>query len=248
MSDLLRAPGVVLLAVLVVAFGTRLVLAHDTIELDKVNALGAAADAASAQAKAADGPAAEGQARFALGAVLIEATDVLNRDLAAHTGRLTVNAKLLEQALAQRGLAPPFDQTIGRYRLPRRPLEEALRLAPEAPYAPQARFALLKAGFYESFVLDPFQLVGISLEDLVRDIGEAETLAAALSSPDDAEETAFIHAIDLARAARLAEEPQARRAYAGKARAALKAFAAAYPDSMRAAATGLVLKGLGETE
>ena len=87
--------------------------------------------------------------------VLVEATDILNRDLAAHSGRLTVNAELMLQALAQRGLAPRLDEAIGRYRLLTTPLEEAIRLSPEAPYAPRARFALLKAHFYESFVLDP---------------------------------------------------------------------------------------------
>jgi hypothetical protein len=60
-----------------------------------------------------------------------------------------------------------------------------------------------------------------------------------------AEEAAFIHAIDLARAARLVPEPDAARAYAGKARAALAAFAEAYPESMRAASAEVILKSLG---
>ena len=154
----------------------------------------------------------------------------------------------LQKALAQRDLAPRFDEAIGRYRVPRTPLEDALRLSPEAPYALRARFDLLKAGFYESFVLDPFELVGIGFGDLKRQIAEAEALASALSSPDDAEEAAFIHAVDLARAARLAREPEAMRAYAGKARTALGAFAQAYPESMRAAAAGVILKGLGGAE
>ena len=55
-------------------------------------------------------------------------------------------------------MAPAFDEAIGRYRLPRSPLTDALRLAHDAPYALQARFELVKAGFYESFVIDPFEL------------------------------------------------------------------------------------------
>jgi hypothetical protein len=70
-------------------------------------------------------------------------------------------------------------------------------------------------------------------------------LASTLPSSDDAEEAAFIHAVDLARAARLAPEATAAQAYADKARAALGAFAKSYPESMRAATTGLILKGLG---
>ena len=49
-------------------------------------------------------------------------------------------------------------------------------------------------------MFDPFKLVGLSADDLDRQIAEAQALVAAPLSPDDAEEAAFIHAIDLARA------------------------------------------------
>jgi hypothetical protein len=96
--------------------------------------------------------------------------------------------------------------------MPTAALEQALHLPLAATDALRARFELLKAGFYESFVLDPFQLVGMSFDDLDRQIAEAESLASVLSIPDDAEEATFIHAIDLARAARLVREPDATRA------------------------------------
>ena len=97
-------------------------------------------------------------------------------------------------------------------------------------------------------MLDPFQLVGLSGDDLGRQIAEAKALASALSSPDDAEEAAFIHAIDLARASRLPGEPEAARATLAKARSALAAFVDAYPQSMRAASAAVILKGLGGAE
>jgi hypothetical protein len=97
-------------------------------------------------------------------------------------------------------------------------------------------------------VLDPFQLIGMNFDDLDRQITEAKSLASLLSIPDDAEEAAFIHAIDLARAARLLREPDVARAYAGKAREALGAFAKAYPESMRAASAEVILKNLGSAE
>jgi hypothetical protein len=81
-----------------------------------------------------------------------------------------------------------------------------------------------------------------------RQIAEAKSLATVLSIPDDAEESAFIHAIDLARAARPARDPDAARAYAGKARAALGAFAETYPESMRAASAEAILKSLRGAE
>jgi hypothetical protein len=227
--------------------GARTLVAHDTIDIDRANALVAAADKTAAPAKPAAGADAQGMARFALGMVLVDATDILNRDLAAHSGQLTVNAELLLKALVARDLAPRWDDAIGRYRLPRSALEDAIRLSPEAHYALRARFELLKAGFYESFVLDPFQLVGIGLDDLDRQIAEAEALASAISSADEAEEAAFIHAIDLARASKLAP-PAERRAYAGKARAALGAFSEAYPQSLRAATAGVIIQRLGGAE
>lgn len=238
-------PALVLMVALFHAFGTHPLRAHDIIDLDQANELVAAADAAVARVRTVAGSDGEGEARFALGMTLAEATAVLNRDLAAHNGRLTINAELVLKSLAQRQMAPAFDEAIGRYRLPRAPLSDAVRLAPNLPYAQQARFELVKAGFYESFVMDPFKLVGITFDDLEHQITEAAGLASTLTSRDDAEEAAFIYAVDLARAARLAPEPAAAQAYADKARAALATFANSYPESMRAAAASLILKGLG---
>jgi hypothetical protein len=238
-------PWFVLLVALFHAIGAYPPSAHDIIDIDKANDLVAAADAAAARVKTAAGSSAEGEARFVLGMAQAEATAVLNRDLAAHNGRLTVNAELVLKSLAQRDMAPAFDDAIGRYRLPRVSLTDAVRLAPDARYAPQARFELLKAGFYESFVMDPFELVGIKFSDLEHQIAEAGALASTLSSRDDAEEAAFIHAVDLARASHLAPEAAAAQAYADDARTALRAFAKSYPESMRAATAGLILKGLG---
>jgi hypothetical protein len=229
-------------------FGPRAPSAHEVVDAEQVRAALAAVDAADARAKNAAGSATEGEAKLAFGLVQVETTDILNRDLAAHSGRLSFNGDSLQKALAQRSLSPPFDDTIGRYRLPRAPLEDALRLSPDGPDAARARFALLKAEFYESFVFDPFKLVGLSGDDLDRQIAEAQALATAPLDPDDAEEAAFIHAIDLARAARLAHAPEASRAYATAARKALVTFAEAYPESMRAASARVILKGLGGAE
>lgn len=238
-------PRLVLWFLIFLALGSVTLAAHETIDIERANALVAAADQAVGLTKTADKVGPEGETRFALGMVLVEATDILNRDLAAHSGRLTVNAELMLKALAQRDLAPRLDEAIGRYRVPRTPLEEAIRLSPEAPYAPRARFALLKAGFYESFVLDPFELLGIGFNDLERQIAEAAALAPTLSSADDAEEASFIHAVDLARAARLARSPEVARAYSSKAQNSLAAFVEAYPETMRAAAARMILKSFG---
>ena len=242
------ASGVLLFLLVFSLFGPRAARAHEVVDAEQVRAALAAVDAADARARNAAGSATEGEAKLALGLVQVETTDILNRDLAAHSGRLSFNGDSLQKALAQRNLSPPFDDTIGRYRLPRAPLEDALRLSPDGPDAARARFALLKAEFYESFVFDPFKLVDLSADDLDRQIAEAQALATAALDPDAAEEAAFIHAIDLARAARFAHAPEAARAYAAAARKALVTFAAAYPESMRAASARVILKGLGGAE
>ncbi len=102
--------------------------AHETIDTERVNAILAATDAAASRAKSAAGSPTEAEAMFALGMMQVEATATLNRDLAAHSGRLTFNGELLRKALDQRHLAPRFDEAIGRYRLPTASLEQALRL------------------------------------------------------------------------------------------------------------------------
>ena len=92
--------------------------AHETIDTERVNAILAATDAAASRAKSAAGSPTEAEAMFALGMMQVEATATLNRDLAAHSGRLTFNGESLGKALDQRHLAP-------RLRRGHRPLSPA---------------------------------------------------------------------------------------------------------------------------
>ena len=78
-------------------------------------------------------------------------------------------------------------------------------------------------------------------------VAEAKALALAIASGDDAEEAAFIHAIDLARASQLSPLEE-RRAFTEKALTALGAFSEAYPQSIRAATAGVIIKRLGGAE
>ena len=222
--------------------------AHEIIDLDMANELVAAADSAADRAKGVSDKGTEGEILFSLGAVLIEATDLLNRDMAAHSGQLTLNGQILLKGFALRNLAPHFDETLSRYLLPRQQLEEAIGLAPAASYAPRARFALLKASFYESFAFDPFKPLRADISALQRESSEAEALVRLLEDPDQREEAAFIHAIDLAREVKLAANAEISSTVVPKARAALKSFAETYPDSMRAASASVILQGLERSQ
>lgn len=218
--------------------------AHEIIDLDKASELVAAADSATDRVRKASDQGTEGEMLFSLGAVLIEATDLLNRDIAAHSGKLTLNGQILLNGFAQRNLAPHFDEALNRYLLPRQQLQEAIRLAPTASYAPRARFALLKASFYESFAFDPFKLLHADISALQQESSEAGALVRLLENPDEKEEAAFIHAIDLAREVKLGALAEIPSPIVAKARAALKTFAQTYPDSMRAASAKVILQGL----
>lgn len=218
--------------------------AHEIIDSDRAIELVAAADSAAERLRKASDQGTEGEMLFSLGAVLIEATDLLNRDLAAHSGELTLNGQILLKGFAQRNLAPHFDEMISRYLLPRQQLQEAIRIAPAASYAPRARFALLKASFYESFAFDPFKPLHADISALDKESSEAEALVRLLEDPDQREEAAFIHAIDLAREVKLTANAEIPSTIEAKARAALKTFAETYPDSMRAASANVILQGL----
>jgi len=102
----------------------------------------------------------------------------------------------------------------------------------------------LKASFYESFAFDPFKPLRANISAFAEESSEAEALARLLEDPEEKEEAAFIHAIDLAREVRLAPNAEISSAIGPKARAALKSFAEAYPDSMRAASATVILQGL----
>jgi hypothetical protein len=222
--------------------------AHEIIDVNTANELVAAADSAVDQESKASDQGTKGGTLYLLGAVLVEATDLLNRDVAAHSGQLTLNGQLLLKGFAQRHLAPQFDEALKRYLLPRQQLQEAIRLAPAASYAPRARFALLKSSFYESFAFDPFKPLHADISALQQESSEAEALVPLLEDADEREEAAFIHAIDLAREVKLAGNANIASAIEPKARAALKAFVHDYPDSMRAASASVILQGIERTQ
>jgi len=236
-----RLTGLFLLAV------TAGAAAHEIIDLDRANDLVAAADKATERVTKASDQGAKGETLFSLGTVLVEATDLLNRDMAAHSGQLSLNGEILLRSLSQRHLLPQLDEALHRYLLPRQQLQEAIRLAPAASYVPRARFALLKASFYESFAFDPFKPLRADISALEQESSEAEALSRLLEDPDEKEEAAFIQAIDLAREVRLAANAEISSKVVPRARAALKSFAEAYPDSMRAASATVLLQGLERT-
>ena len=90
-------PGLCCSCSALLLFGPRAPSAHEVIDAEQVRAALAAVEAADVRAKNAAGSATEGEAKLALGLVQVETTDILNRDLAAHSGRLSFNGELVAE-------------------------------------------------------------------------------------------------------------------------------------------------------
>ncbi len=162
-------------------------------------------------ASAATGPPEQRAAALVdLGQTLARAIDLLNQDLLAHDGQLGVLSQALARQLRIRGMQPVYSAALKRYLAPVEPFAQALALAPAGARAADARFHLLAAHFYDSFVSDPLQPLDPDWPQLNERIVEAEAFLAAYPDHPGRIEAEFILALEHASAARLA--PEAARA------------------------------------
>lgn len=208
---------------------------HEPVSADAAAELLARIDELSALAGGPGGAAERARATFLLGDVLDRIVDRLNADL-AHNRKLGLAASVLASELDRRGVALVHWPPANRYRRLLRPFEDYLALAPEGPEAPEARFRILSGHFYDSFAYDPLRPVDLDWPALRAAIRETQDYLDRHADDARREEAQFILAVDYLRAARLAPDPAAVKAYAEKARAALAAFPRIFPQSPRAAA------------
>ncbi len=228
-------------ALLGAALGPSPVSAHQTMNavaaedfLNRVGQYGAAIESAgSADEKA--------EALYGLGSTLTEVTDLLNRDLASHGGRAGLVSALLVAQLKSRGIELSISEETNLYESHLGPYEEYLALAADGQWRADAIFRILYGRFYESFIYDPMQPLGLDWAGLRDQIETAETFVAHYPDHVGREEVQFILAVQFARAARLAPDPSA---YRERARVALTEFQEAYPESLRAVAAEALLQGL----
>lgn len=180
------------------------------------------------------------EAACALGARMTFVVQELNRDLAVH-GDQGMSAEVLARQLSARGMALELWPEARRYRAYLAPLETCVALAQAGPARTEALYELVRGRFYDSFLHNPLEPVGLDWPRLKSGIADAEQLNRLGLVPERREEIAFILAIDYLRAARMAPKPAEARGFAGRARKALAEFPRAFPDSMRAAATEMLL-------
>lgn len=213
--------------------------AHDILSAEAVERRLRDAERWRSAAAEAARPAQRAEAVYRIGVMLDEARDLLNADLAAHGKIQGLASRYLVVELARLGMPLARAGAGGRFLSNRRYFAEALELAPDAPLAADAGLRLLQAGFYESFDQDPLDWRGDPRE-LSAQIALAERLLERFPAHPQREEIEFMAAILYARAARV--EPAASAT--AKARRALSAFAARYPDSLRAAAIPVLREAL----
>ncbi len=121
--------------------------------------------------------------------------------------------------------------------------ERSLALAPRGPHATDAGLRLLLGRCYDSFESDPLA-ADESWPRLAGQIALAEDLAARELQNDAREEVAFIGAILHARASRRAPDAGSRGGHGTRARKAIAAFEARYPDSLRRALMPILREAL----
>jgi hypothetical protein len=217
-------------------------LAHDLITAEAAERYLAQAGDNRKVIRSKVSAAQRAQANYALGAMLDEIRDLLNRDIATHGKVQGLPSEYLLAALATAGT--PLATEPGSLRFPANLdyYRESLRLAPDGPGAADASFRLLQGYFYDSFSDDPLAPRAQTWAQLQQQIRVGERFLQRYPTHAGREEAEFIVAVHYLQAARAAPDANERSRYAQRARDALSVFQQRYPDSMRVSAVEILLE------
>jgi hypothetical protein len=193
---------------------------------------------------ATSAPATErAEAQYRIGAMLDEIRELLNRDLAAHGKVQGLPSHYLVAELQRLGAPLTWSEKRRRFGANTQYFEQALALAPRGPHATDAGLRLLLGRFYDSFESDPLA-ADEPWPQLAGQIALAQDLMARDLPGDAREELEFIGAILQTRANLGAPDAASRLSHGRKARQAIAAFAARYPDSLRGAVMPILREAL----
>jgi hypothetical protein len=230
--------GVAVAAMLLTAVAAS---AHDLITAESAERY--VQQAGKWQALAASSAPERAEAQYRIGAMLDEIRELLNRDLAAHGAVQGLPSNFLVAELQRQGVPLAWSEKRRRYSANTQYFERSLALAPRGPHATDAGLRLLLGRFYDSFESDPLA-ANESWPRLAEQIALAEDLAARELQSDAREEVEFIGAILHARANLRAPDAGSRRSHGSRAREAIAAFEARYPDSLRNALMPILREAL----
>ncbi len=216
--------------------------AHDLITAEAAERYLAQASANRKVIRSKAPAAQRAEAHIALGSLLDEIRDLLNRDIATHGKVQGLPSEYLVAELTAGGT--PLATVPGAVRFPANLdyYREALRLAPEGPIAADASFRLVQGYFYDSFSDDPLAPHAQTWAQLQQQIRVGERFLQRYPAHPGREEAEFIVAVHYLQAARAAPSAGERARYAQRARNALSAFQRRHPDSMRVSAVEVLLE------
>lgn len=181
-------------------------------------------------------------AALSLAKMLDEIKELLNRDIASHGRIQGLPSQMLGDRLKQSGHPMVWLDALGRFGAPVDLYKTAFELDPKGRRSNEALVGYLFGSFYDSFREDPLKPLqgnGANLQALI-DIGER--LARDHPREPFIEETRFITAILLVRAARAGMGD--RQIRSARARELMTQFQRDYPDSLRSAAIPVLLDAL----
>lgn len=239
----LAVRALITIAVIAVSIGVPPASAHEVLDAESAGRFPEKIERLNAVVAKGESAEERAEALYTLGQTVDRITDLLNRDLGSH-GELGLATTVLVNELKGHGIALSFWPEANRYKSYLAPFERYVALHLEGPRGADALFRVLQGRFYDSFVYDPFQLVGLDWRGIVAQTEDAQDFLALYPDYLNKEEAFFILAVDYARAAREAPDGELARAYRGRARATLKEFHETYPDSLRAAAARALLQSL----
>jgi hypothetical protein len=217
-------------------------LAHDLITAEAAERYLAQAQGALAVIHSREPAPNRAAASVALGRMLDEIRDLLNRDIATHGKVQGLPSNYLVAELRSKGAPLNFAQ--GRYLAHVAYYREALELAPDSRFAAEAMLRWMRGAFFDSFDDDPLQARGQTPDQLREQLALGERFVQRYPTHPEIEEAQFILLVNTIRAAKAAPDATARAAQSARARQAAQAFLARYPESMRAAAVPVLIEGL----
>jgi hypothetical protein len=216
--------------------------AHDLITAEAAERYLTQAQATLALIKSREPAPKRAEANVALGRMLDEIRELLNRDIATHGKVQGLPSNYLVAELRSKGA--PLDFGQGRFLAHVSYYREALKLAPDGPVAAEAMLRWMRGAFYDSFDDDPLQVRGQTSDQLREQLALGERFVQRYPAHPEIEEAQFVLLVNSIRAANAAPDPATRAALTARARQAAQAFLARYPDSMRAAAVPVLLESM----
>jgi hypothetical protein len=229
---------------LLLAGGLSCALAHDLITIEAAERYLNQASAKLAVIKSHDTPVRRGEANVALGQMLDEIRDLLNRDIAMHGKVQGLPSNLLVNELKVRGTPLNFSAAQGRFLAHVDYYREALRLGLEDETACEAMFRWMRGYFYDSFEDDPLDPHNQTWEQLREQLAVGERFVKRCAGHAEMEEGKFILLVQYFQASRTAPDAATRATYVARTRDAAVEFRTRYALSMRTAAVPVLMEKL----